>query len=130
MACSPGRSAGLILVTAILNKREEDYLMFSLGQETRRQTGKRFALPCGMQDLHIGSRHIRLTSQALGRSPDPTIHRRNRRPRRVTRPEYQNTSTWRLALMSPFSAGVRGLRFANADVLGASVNRKTGSVIW
>lgn len=32
--------------------------------------------------------------------------------------------------MSPFSAGVRGLRFANADVLGASVNRKTGYVIW
>lgn len=26
--------------------------------------------------------------------------------------------------MSPFSAGVRGLRFANADVLGASVKRK------
>lgn len=57
MARSPGRSAGLILVTAILNKREEDYLMFSMGQETRRQTGTRFALPCGMQDLHIGSRH-------------------------------------------------------------------------
>lgn len=75
-------------------------------------------------------RHIRLTSQAPGRSPDPRIHRRNRRPCRVTRPQYRNTSTWRLALMSPFSAGVRGLRFANADVLGASVNRKPGSVIW